>query len=416
MRIELSMVTMSLLLTLASASASGCSRDEPERGPSPATSLAEPGTDARPGAHADPSAAGAEIASETASATETGSDPDDDVIEIEGSGAEEAETSIPVTPITLTPVEVEWTERQRLADPSLELVVVASGVVARARTGAYVLDDDAQQLVLRAGLSVPDHALLGHWPDDVWKVEATPIAPAADGRPRYDYEVFGLDRELHWVAHKYQRQARWSGDALAVRKGWYAGLLVREGSSLTRLGSRKDAPKIGMRMGKLVLDTLETSSGRLYNISLRPNGVYIQPACFKRSCVEAHAKQLPFGSDWSFTDQIPRQRNSFSILAAVQTDGVVSQQLLHYETGGFRLETLVQAPTGLWPTAEGGLWLLVQDQLRYRSPRGEWFAVPSPPDASKLSAAMSADLKTLWVVARVGDEAVVFTTTGVDDA
>ena len=410
------MVTMSLLLTLTAASTSGCSGDERQRGSSTTEAASPSPTQAEAEAEAETDAP--EAPAETGAAEgDAGADAgdDDDVIEIEGPETDDDRHGIPVSAIDLHPVEVAWTERQRLADPSVELVVVATGVVARARTGVYVLDE-AERLVSRPGVTVPDGGLLGRWPDDVWYAEASPIAPDADGRPRSEFQVFQLDRDLRWVAQTYKGQPRWAGDALAVRKGWYAGLLIREGSTLTRLGSRKDPPKVGLRMGKLVLDTIESSSGRLYNLSLRPNGVYVQPACFNQRCVEDQAKKFPFGSDWSFADQIPRQRNSFSIVAAVEVDHVVSTQLLHYETGGFRLETLVSAPTGLWPTVDGGLWLLVQDQLRYRSARGEWFAVPSPPGASKLSAAISADLETLWVLGRIGDEAVLFSTAGVVDA
>ncbi len=357
-------------------------------------------------------------AAEPASETETDSgevgedeaiEIEDDVIEIDGPEAKRGRNTVPVKSISLTPKTVEWRERERLADANLELVTVATGVVARSPAGVYTLDDD-EHLVVRPGLTLPEQPLLGHWPSDVWYVEAAPIAPDADGQPRFNYQLFQLDHELQWSPKKYGRRLRWSGPALAIRKGWLGGVLVREGSSLTRIGNRKDAPKVGIRMGKVVLDVVESSSGRLYNISLRPNGIYVQQACFTQTCVEDHAKKLPFGSEWSFATQIPRQRHSLSMLTSVEVDGAVSPQLLHYETGGWSLETLVHEPTGMWPTADGGLWLLVRDELRYRTPQGEWFAIAAPKGAGKLSVAIDTDLTTLWVATRIANQAVLFTT------
>ena len=149
-----------------------------------------------------------------------------------------------------------------------------------------------------------------------------------------------------------------------------------------------DPPKVGLRMGKLVLDAIETSSGRLYNLSLRPNGVYVQPACLDqrssrtrpRNSRSAATGASPIGIPSSATasQSWPPSRSTTSSRPSCST----------MRPAGFDSRPSSPAPTGLWPTADGGLWLLVQDQLRYRSARGEWFAVPSPPGTSKLSAAI----------------------------
>jgi hypothetical protein len=135
-----------------------------------------------------------------------------------------------------------------------------------------------------------------------------------------------------------------------------------------------------------------------------------QLGCFNRSCVDEHAKKLPFGDEWTFATQVPRQRNSVSVLAAVRYQGTVAHQVLHYETGGWSLESLVHAPSGLWPAPNGGLWLLVRAELWYRTPQGQWYAMALPKGVGKISAALRFDADELWVATRVGGKTVVFAT------
>jgi hypothetical protein len=345
-------------------------------------------------------------------ASETGEaaalDEDDDVIEIETHSKRDP-SLVPVQPIERTPAEVPWRKITSVSEPGFELLTVTSGIVGRSSSGVYELDGEGR-LVVRAGLTLPEQPLLGHWPDDVWYVEASPMPANADGRPTFEYQLFGLDRERKWVAQPYKKQLRWRGEASSVRKGWYAGVLVREGSKLTRVGNSKSAPKVGVRPGKIVLDTIETASGRLYNISQRSSGVYVQEACFTQRCVEEHAKKLPTGTEWSFGAQVPRERHSFSMVATAKLEGVASHQLLHYGVGGWKLEPLERAPTGLWPSENGGLWVLIGSELSYRAPNGRWYAIALPEGGGKLSVAMRADLRELWIARKLGDETILFAT------
>jgi hypothetical protein len=216
---------------------------------------------------------------------------EDEVIEIGGDGKRDRNL-VPVKPVTLTPAEVVWREVAKLPESDFALLGMASGIVGRSSSGIHELEKDT--LVLRPELTVPEQPLLGHWPDDVWYSVSKPLPVKVDAPPMFEYEVFRLDRDRKWVAQKYKKKLRFQGEAL--RKGWHAGLLVREGSSLGRIGSRKNAPRVGMRMGKIVLDTIESASGRLYNVSQRPNGIYVQEACFTQSCVEDNARKLPPGN------------------------------------------------------------------------------------------------------------------------
>jgi hypothetical protein len=335
---------------------------------------------------------------------------EDDVIEIEGPETKQGRNIVPVSPISPTPTSVQWTERGRIDDPALELVFVATGVLGRSSKGVYTLGEDGH-LQLQPGLALPETPLLGHWPTDMWTFASKPHTPDGQGQPRFEYTISQLDKDGLWVERPYaKKHTTWIAGPQAVRKGWLTGLLIRNGSQLTRIGSTKEAPKIGMRMGKQVLDTFEANSGRLYNISLRHDSAYVQATCFTRSCLDEQAKKLPFGGKWSFSIQVPRQRNSLTMLAQIDAEGAVSHQLLHYETGGWSLETLLQEPRGMWPNTEGGLWMLTGDELRYRVGPGQWYAVALPEGASEISVAIDPDLRELWLAVKQGEQTVLYTT------
>jgi hypothetical protein len=338
----------------------------------------------------------------------------EEVIEISTPGSGVEPIDIPVTLAIATPTRVPWREVVTFAEPSLadlRFIPIASGIVARSSAGVHELDD-AGHLVLRSGLTVPEGTLLGHWPNDAWAIETKSATPTAEAQPRSEYQVLSFDpKQQQWVAQPYHGKDRWIGEPLAVRKGWHAaGLLIREGSTLTRIGSVKPAPDVGMRMGKLLLDTFETTSGLLYTVSQRPTGVHVQGDCPDLECVKRTAKKLPFGTDWSFSMQVPRQRKSLTIAARVDLEGSTTNYLLHFETGGWKLETLDRTPHGLWANSEGGLWAQLGDALWYRSPGGEWVDVALPDGAGELSAALLEDGSELWIAATIDGRARVYAT------
>lgn len=311
------------------------------------------------------------------------------VIEIASAELEQGPNTVPITPIEPAATSVRWRELGTY-DHELALVPVASGVVARSSLGVYELDDD-DTLVLRPGLVLPETPLLGRWPRDVWTVAAKPAAPGPEGQPQFSYQVQRLDRERRWVPVAYDGQQTWTGEAQTVRKGWLTGLLVRDGSTFTRLGSRKPAPKAGMRMGKQVVDAFESAGGNLYTVSVRATGVYVQSHCGNLDCVNENAKKLPFGSEWSFSTPVPRERKSLSMVASVNYEGTTAHHLLHYGIGNWRLESLVFPPTQLWPGPDGGLWLESQGKLLYRSPDSTWHDVALPEGTGEFSVAMHED-------------------------
>jgi hypothetical protein len=340
----------------------------------------------------------------------------DEVIEIATPGSGVDPTAVPVTLAIATATTVPWREVSALADPSisdLRFVHVASGIVARSSAGIHELDAD-NILVLQPALTLPEGGLVGlvgHWPDDVWSIETDIAASTTDGQPRFEYQILRFDpKQQQWVPQPYHGKDRWIGEPLAVRKGWQGGLLIRDSSTLIRLGSLKPAPDIGMRMGKLLLDTFETTSGELYTVSERPTGVHVQGDCPDLECVKHTAKKLPFGTEWHFSMQVPRQRKSLTIAARFDIAGEPTHYLLHFEVGGWKLETLDRAPNGLWSNAEGGLWAQLGEALWYRSPAGDWVDVALPNGIGEFTAALLEDGSELWIAASVDGKTRVYAT------
>lgn len=382
-----------LVVALASVLACPAANDEPHR---PAPLIVEPTADELP-------------SDESPSDESKFTPPIEEVIEVATTNPALEPTAVPILPVSPKPKSVPWRDVGTYPE-LIEFAYVASGVVARSRSGVHDLDPQGK-LVLRPGLSLPESPLVGHWPDDVWSIESELASPTAEGQVRFEYHVLRFDPDtLQWLAQPYHGKERFIGEPLAVRKGWQAGVLVREAPRLTRLGSNKPAPAIGMRMGKLLLDTFESSSGSLYTISERPTGVHVQAHCADMECVKRTAKKLPFGTEWSFSIQVPRQRKSLTIAARVDIDGTPAHYLLHYEVGGWKLESLERPPSGLWAGLDGGLWAQLGAALWYRSAGGEWFEVALPEGATELSAALLDDRSELWIAAWVDGEARVYAT------
>ena len=120
--------------------------------------------------------------------------------------------------------------------------------------------------------------------------------------------------------------------------------------------------------------------------------------------------RLPLGTQWSFMQPVTRQQHSISSVAEVRTGESVQPHLLHYEAGGWKLESITDVPRGLWPTKDGGLWTMVGEQLLHRDPNGGWREVVLPEGATSVSAAMRGDSSELWIAANIADTTVVFGT------
>ena len=333
------------------------------------------------------------------------------VIEIAGSEANTSEKVLAVSAPEPTPAQLSWREVADFDEP-LRFVYFASGALARTDTGYYELDERGGLSPSRPELGLPSDPLEGRWPSDVWYLRSTPVEVKGKREPELEHRPMHLDESGEWVPGKHRRRSEWIGVELAVHKSWRGGVLVREQALLTPVGARGNPMKIGPRMGKKVIEVFESRAGDLYTVSARSAGYYVQGKCADFDCVEANARKLPYGTRWSFGIQVPRHHHGLSILARVEIEGVTAHHLLHCGINGWTLESLLHPGKGLWATAEGGLWMILNDELWYRDDGGSWHTVDLPKGAEAISAAMVGEDEELWIAAKVGERGVVFATSG----
>jgi hypothetical protein len=323
--------------------------------------------------------------------------------------------TVPIAEVAPTKFRAPWRE---LASPSepLTFIYLAGGVLARSPSGYHDLAADGS-LVLRSEIeppSMPDNPrLLGYWPTDVWDVHWQEFTMLVD--PRGDeymtpaLRVSKLRDNHRWVVQKYQGDEQFR--EVEIRKGWKGGLLVVDYDELrlVRLAGGVADPELGLFKSDMLSTFVETRSGEIYTISEEDGALYVQRDCQDEACVDANAKALPFGTNWSFAIQVPRHRHSVSLTATCGGD-MSKEFLLHYEKGGWKLETMPALARGLWPSKDGGLWALLGSELWHRDPDGGWRNIAVPEGAQSISAAMLLDQSELWIAALVGDQPKVFST------
>ncbi|MCY1058203.1 hypothetical protein [Nannocystis sp. SCPEA4] len=313
-------------------------------------------------------------------------------------------------PIVAAEHQVVWRDVVTLpAAPALKgFQYLATGVLAGADADFSTLD--AAGAWVAAGIGAPPGHLVGHWPDEVWAVEHGQTRDRAQlprlrlhrlrGTSRWVPQAIGIDQ---WV----------DADRLGpVRKSWNVGFLAIIDNGLVRVASNGvPDPDLPMVRGSL-RDLVESKAGALYTLA-EDNGYYVQIACADAACVQANAIPLPPGA-WEWEHTIPRQKHSVSMtLHDPATD--VTNHILHYETGGWKLEALPAGArfAGLWPTTDGGLWAQTADALLHRDPAGVWRSVALPADFSATGpvfAAMPKSMSELVIMGVRGGAPVLLAT------
>jgi hypothetical protein len=145
-------------------------------------------------------------------------------------------------------------------------------------------------------------------------------------------------------------------------------------------------------------------------ITNKDGALWAQQDCGLEECEPTPALKLPHGTDWDFPLQVGRQRHSISALAIAKVESAEKPHILHYETGGWKLEQLDVRPAGLWPTKGGGLWTQAGSALWHRDPDGVWRNIALPEGAGAVTVAITEDQTQLWIAAVVGDKSVVYAT------
>lgn len=413
--------TAVLLATLLAA----CTAKNPER-ERPAVAVAEPAEQALPPEPAKPDPpkpeppkpepsqpdpppvdpaphASTTAASTTAEPDSTGGTTDD-------TGGPTGPVPLVAAPIVAADVTATWREVTTLPAGAAPdgFFPFATGVLAGVAPNFYTADA-AGAWVPVDGLENPPGVVSGHWPDESW---------AFQYQSMHDRAVTTRVRLLRLRGKRWVPQTllvdQWhfSDDVGATRKSWKIGYFAVVQNTLLRVASNGlEAPDLRYR-GSL-RDIVESKAGDVFTLSEDGRTYYVQTACADPSCVDANAIPLPPGS-WEWAASIPRQKHSVS-LTLREPATARRTHVLHYETGGWKLEALPDgnALMALWPTADGGLWAQTETALLHRDPAGAWRKVALPEGVQPTGpvfAAMTGDMSELWLLgARDGAQIVLAT-------
>lgn len=317
--------------------------------------------------------------------------------------------TIAVSPVDPVEASAPWREAALPSEP-ITFVNLTGGVLAKG-AGSYYDIDDTGQLIQRSEIEAPAGQIIGYWPKNAWYIE-TRTKMIEDDRSDDEIREIRLMRlrgEHRWVPQDYLGEQRFADNGEDFRVGGKGGMLVWGGSGFTRVADTGSDPDSTMFRGYLV-EFVETRSARVYTISRDGEELFAQRSCEDQACVDESAVKLPFGVEWSFSLEIPRQRNSVSLAATVTHEGAEKAHLMHYETGGWKLESLATRASGLWPTKDGGLWARVGGKLLHRDPDGGWRDIVLPPGAGTVSVAMREDQSEVWIATVVDGKPAVFAT------
>ncbi|WP_434416127.1 hypothetical protein [Nannocystis pusilla] len=323
-----------------------------------------------------------------------------------------APIALVAAPIAPTEHTVQWRNVVTLAADTVPkgFQSFATGVLAGEAPNFFTLD--ATGAWTPAAVSTNPGRLSGHWPDEAWAVEI--------GHTN-DRAVLGRLR-----LHRLRGQSRWVPQAIGVdqwvltdrlgpvRKSWNVGFLAVLDDNLVRVaGNGAPDPAMPVVRGSLS-DFVESKAGDLYVLSNDGVNYYVQLACADQACVQTNSVPLPQGA-WEWEHTIPRQKHSVSIALHDATNNVTNH-VLHYETGGWKLEALPTGArlAGLWPTSDGGMWAQTETGLLHRDPAGAWRSVALPAGfqpSGPVFAATTGNLSELVIVgARDGGQVVLATT------
>lgn len=286
----------------------------------------------------------------------------------------------------------------------------ATGILT-GKQSAFYSTDAAGGLVAAPGVEAPPGAVSGHWPGEAWSIHYKDMNDrAVTTRVR----VLRLRGGNRWVPQFVgDDQWQYTEDVGAARKSWKIGYLVDFKHTLLRLASNGLPDPTDLVYHGDLLDVVESKDGDLFTHSTRGGIYFVQVACHDQACADTSATPLPPGA-WEWLSSIPRQKHSISLtLREAATDR--RTHLLHYETGGWKLEALADGErlVALWPTADGGLWAQTEGALYHRDPAGGWRKAALPADVQPTGpvfAAMTGDMSELWLIgARSGAQVVLAT-------
>ncbi len=314
--------------------------------------------------------------------------------------------------------EPTWTPKT----PPSERVVFANelyaGVVGKA--GERWLQEGSEgELVPLTMDREPTLPVTGVWPEDAWMVETR--SKQDDTFEYQELRLMRLRGGARWVPQSYGSNEQWfhpgtgtddrgRAEYDAPHTSTRSGMLMYSETfeSITRVGGKHEDPSLGPHRG-LVVDFLETGRGPIYLITNDEGTYYAQTQCEDDECVGDAAKRLPLTA-WRFGRRVARGKYTTTVLA--QSGERVF--FLHHrgKTGGWLLEETPadEKTTGVWSSADGGLWTQHSNGLRWRDTDGVWKDVAVPTGLAEPSVALSTDGSTVWVAGTLEGSPRVFTT------
>lgn len=282
----------------------------------------------------------------------------------------------------------------------LRLEPLIAGVLGHSKAGYHDIDDNGD-LVLRRAIEAPASPIVGYWPKNAWNIETRikTIKGDRSGEEIRQIRLMRLRGNRRWVPQEYNYEQRFDDDGERFAIGGKGGLLVESDGSLTRVAGQAPDPEVGAHQPGALVGFFETRSGRLYTAYRHDDTVYVHKDCADQACVAANNNALPHGAYWAFSGSVPRQRHSVSTVAEVRVDEQPVVHVLHYETGGWKLEAMPEAVGAMWPTRDGGLWARVGQAVWHRDPDGLWHEIELPEGATEVTVAMRRDQSELWISA-----------------
>ena len=364
------------------------------------------------------------------------------------------------------PLTPAWTEAHTDAGHKLTLETgLSGGVLLRVDGAPHSLQEDGTFVPVPAADAESPSALQhaprieGFWPKNAWRVSERELDDKALRKHDLPQEWGEMGLPPTWFRfHTFRGNNRWVGQTVGMHAGpddytveepggvtepdhdeyvvWAAsprrGLIVAKGAPpnddektpllhFERVGGG-DAPESMEYQDGRPLGMYETKGGQVFLFLADFGHVVVQRSCAPSKdpaeCAAQSRVALPaaeFGGSYELVAAAHRHRKSasFGLRAKHKESKETREFLLHYETGGFKLEVPPDAAPiqQILSADDGGLWIVLGNHLWHRDDAAQWSRVTLPPalaDAAEIQIAKDqSDPRRLWIS---GGTQVVLTT------
>ena len=253
---------------------------------------------------------------------------------------------IPVAVVAASSTQVPWREVAK-PNEAVAFEALIRGVLGKS-TGGYWDVSDQGELVLRPEIQAPQSKIIGYWPGNAWNIETRvkidPRDRADDGVTQV--RLMRLRGNRRWVPQEYNFEQRWEDEGQRIVMAAKGGILVEHMGAIERVSGQAEAPELGQTLGPNIVAFFETRKGRIYTVERKDGELLALRQCEDLECADLSAMKVPSGTRWDFTSPVPRQKNSISVVATLHEDAGDKSHVMHYETGGWKLDQLSRGAEG----------------------------------------------------------------------